>query len=182
MLSRSSSRTALVAAALCCTFPNYVRADTEVSGRVVEYNTSSGLSNITVKVRATRQGSPDAETTTNSDGSYTLKIKSDPARYFVTYDVPRGSDYDPAGRDNVVRMGPQVALDTVGLTNKRRSSEPGAATAHAYNTRGYAAAGGDAATAAAAVQDAFSRFGPEYKVIGQQLGLGSVLQSRGIPF
>jgi len=181
MLNKPSCHTVLIAAAFCCILTYHARAETEVSGRVVEYNTNSGLSNITVKIRATPQGAPDATTTTNSDGNYSLRISSDPARYFVTYDVPSGSDHDPAGRDNIVRMGPRVALDTVGLTNKR-STDRSAATAHAYNTRGYVAAGGDANTAAVAVRDAFSRFGSEYRAIGQQLGLGSVLQSRGIPF
>ncbi len=163
--------------------------DTEFLGQVVEYRVGTEISDIEVKIMHAGVDDPDrtdeelGSATTDSDGRYAIQVPEDPESVNITYDTPGDRNWDPAGREYVRRVGPYFELDTIGLTNTQSGEDDEAEQRQtASNTAGYAAAGGDASVAQAAVRNAVKRFGQGYLAIAHQMGVNFVFKRRDIPF
>ena len=158
-------------------------ADTTVTGTVVEFRQGTKLDRVVVKVRDDPNSDPIGTDETNSDGFFSISVTEEPDRLFITYEPPT-NDYGKAGRDRIIRVGPEMGLDTVGLVNRQRR-DSSTQSADARNTAGYAASGGDAASVAAEIEEAVQVYGDPYRrMLIEQFRIPDILRERriDIPF
>ena len=156
--------------------------DTTLSGHTVEFRSGQEIEGVTVVVKDANSNQELDSTTSDHLGYYQIEVDGNVEFFNVTYDPP-DSDWDPAGRTYLVRVGPIFDLDTAGLTNKQSGQRDSVEQRqHARNTSGYVNAGGNADTAAATVREAISRFGDEYYGIAHHMGVDEAFGRAGIPF
>ena len=157
-------------------------SDTIFSGRTVEFRAGKEIDGVKVRIKNAKDGNKLGSGTTNSSGYYKILIKQDPERINVTYDPPKNSKWEPAGRSRVLRVGPKFELDTAGLTNKESGRRDSAEREqHARNTAGYTRAGGDEKVASESVREAIERFGKDaYLRDAKRVGLLRAFLDAGI--
>ena len=158
-------------------------SDTTLSGTTVEFRTGKKIQGVAVTVKDAKDQRRLGETESDGSGRYEVEIRGDYEFFDITYDPPKNSDWDPAGRSGLTRVGPIFDLDTAGLTNKKSGRRDEAEQRrHAQNTRGYVAAGGSAKAAIATVTAAFSRFGPGYEGFARNMGVVAAFGRARLPF
>ena len=154
-------------------------ADTTVTGTVVEFRQGTKLDRVVVKVRENPNADPIGTDETDSNGFFSIRIAEEPDQLFITYE-PSTNDYGKAGRDRIIRVGPDMGLDTVGLINRQRR-DSSTQTMEARNTTGYAASGGDQASVADEIASAIEFYGAGYRqMLIEQFRIDNVLMQRGI--
>jgi hypothetical protein len=156
-------------------------ADTTLTGIVVEFRQGTKLDRVVVKVRDNPNNDPIGTDETDGDGFFSIRLTEEPDQLFITYE-PSTNDYGKAGRDRIIRVGPEMGLDTVGLVNRQRR-DSSTQSADARNTAGYAASGGDQASVAAEIEQAVEIYGDPYRrLLIEQFRIQDILNRRGIPF
>lgn len=170
-------------------FASQGRSDTSFSGQVVEFRTTTGVQNVAVTIKTGEQSDGhDANEelgrdTTASSGRYIILFDEEPKSVEITYEPDDTDTWDRSARPHVIRVGPEIELDTIGLTNKRTGdTDEATQEQHARNTTNYAAAGGDKSVVKAEVRDAVARFGSGYLDVAARVGMVQVFQDAGIPF
>ncbi|MCY4489810.1 MAG: hypothetical protein OXF11_22255 [Deltaproteobacteria bacterium] len=156
---------------------------TTFSGTAVEFRTGTKIKGVTVQIKDARSGNILGSDTTNGSGSYDISTDKEPERISVTYDPPKRSKWEAAGRSRLLRVGPNFVLDTAGLTNKQSGKKDGAEREqHARNTAGYTRAGGDKKVVQESFKRAIARFGRAYQEDARRTGLLQALKTRKINF
>ena len=181
-------RAAIVAFSLLV-FASHGRCDTSFSGQVVQFKTTTGVQNVVVTIKSGEESDGDhaneelGRDTTGSSGRYTIEFDEEPKSVEIWYDPEDADTWDRTARPHVVRVGPIIELDTIGLTNKQTGdTDEATQEQHARNTTNYAVAGGDVSVVTAEIRYAVARFGSGYLAVAARVGMVEVFEDVGIPF